>query len=367
MNKKYTLLGVGPVSKNCVDATIEISEESKKPLFLIASRNQIDAEFIGGGYVNKWTTEEFSKYVFKKNTNLNKIILARDHGGPWQNETEVKQNMNLDEAMSSAKKSFKVDIESGFGMVHIDTSNNIHEQFNEKNNIDRAIELLIYCTEIIKKNNKNVIIEIGLDKQIDNIDNFELIKNQISEIKKACVIHNLILPTYIVVQTGTKVFETKNTGTFTKNLNLIKEIVKHCESEGFMIKQHNTDYLPNKTLQLVPKVGIHAANVAPEFGVVETIAFVNLLKKYKLNDLLDKFLNISYNSMKWKKWLLPNSQTTDYEKSIIAGHYVFSNPEILDIKNNAQSIIKEIIIDDYLKDEIKKSIRRYLTNFNLIK
>jgi len=79
INKKYTLLGVGPVSKNCVDATIEISEESQKPIFLIASRNQIDAEFIGGGYVNNWTTEEFAQYVLKKNTNPNKIILARDH------------------------------------------------------------------------------------------------------------------------------------------------------------------------------------------------------------------------------------------------------------------------------------------------
>ena len=31
-----------------------------------ASRRQIDAESLGGGYVNEWTTETFSKYVKKK-------------------------------------------------------------------------------------------------------------------------------------------------------------------------------------------------------------------------------------------------------------------------------------------------------------
>ena len=50
--KKCTLLGVGPMSKNCIDASIELSSDYDIPLFLIASRRQIDSEEFGGGYVN---------------------------------------------------------------------------------------------------------------------------------------------------------------------------------------------------------------------------------------------------------------------------------------------------------------------------
>ena len=51
------------MSKNCIDASIEISNEHDIPLMLIASRRQIDSNESGGGYVNNWTTEKFSEYV----------------------------------------------------------------------------------------------------------------------------------------------------------------------------------------------------------------------------------------------------------------------------------------------------------------
>ena len=47
--RKCTLLGVGPMSKNCIDASIEISNEHNIPLMLIASRRQIDSNESGGG------------------------------------------------------------------------------------------------------------------------------------------------------------------------------------------------------------------------------------------------------------------------------------------------------------------------------
>lgn len=60
---RCTLLGVGPMSVNCVDAAIELANEHDVPLMLIASRRQIDSEDFGGGYVNNWTTEDFAQYV----------------------------------------------------------------------------------------------------------------------------------------------------------------------------------------------------------------------------------------------------------------------------------------------------------------
>ena len=85
--KNTTSLCIGPVSKNCVDAVLEITDELNVPITLVFSRNQIETKKLGHGYVNNWTTEEFSKYISNKNSKQN-IILARDHGGLWQNDSE---------------------------------------------------------------------------------------------------------------------------------------------------------------------------------------------------------------------------------------------------------------------------------------
>ena len=42
--RRCTLLGVGPMSVNCVDATIELANEHEIPIMLIASRRQIDSK-----------------------------------------------------------------------------------------------------------------------------------------------------------------------------------------------------------------------------------------------------------------------------------------------------------------------------------
>ena len=87
-NNKATLLCSGPMSKNCIDATIELSKQFNIPQILVASRRQIDSEEFGGGYVENWTTKEFAQYV--KNQNVSNVFLARDHGGPYQNIIEKK-------------------------------------------------------------------------------------------------------------------------------------------------------------------------------------------------------------------------------------------------------------------------------------
>lgn len=63
IKNRCTLLGVGPMSINCVNAAIELANEYDTPLMLIASRRQIDSEKFNGGYVNNWTTSEFANYV----------------------------------------------------------------------------------------------------------------------------------------------------------------------------------------------------------------------------------------------------------------------------------------------------------------
>ena len=73
-DKKATLLGVGPMSKNCVDSAIAISNAKNIPLFLIASRRQIDSKEFAGGYVNNWDTFDYANYVLEKDKKGNIIL-----------------------------------------------------------------------------------------------------------------------------------------------------------------------------------------------------------------------------------------------------------------------------------------------------
>ena len=61
-----------------------------------------------------------------------------------------------------------------------------------------------------------------------------------------------------------------------------------------MMKAHNSDYLSTNSLSWHPRLGIHSANVAPEFGVAETKSFIKILKDNNLKNLLENFVKLSY-------------------------------------------------------------------------
>tara|TARA_B100002019_G_scaffold137251_1_gene118241 strand:+ start:9529 stop:10680 length:1152 start_codon:yes stop_codon:yes gene_type:complete len=370
-DKCCTLLGVGPMSKNCVDATIELAETYQAPLMLIASRRQIDSENFGGGYVENWTTKDFSDYVIERDKNKY-ICLARDHGGPWQNELEKSQNMNLEDAMQSAKESYKADIDAGFQILHIDPSIDIHNQPTTDQILDRVYELYDFCWTYAQQNKKDIIFEIGTEEQSGSNNTKEELEYILDSMKKFCNSNGFPFPTFIVIQAGTRVMETKNVGSFDSPVRienelppeiLIPQMIDVCDKYHILMKEHNTDYLSTQSLSWQPRLGIHAANVAPEFGVAETRAFVHQLETRGHIELLDRFLQLSYNSNKWKKWMLDNTLANDKDRSIIAGHYVFSSEEFIQIKEEACRRIKNL--NNILKESVKDSIFRYMKAFNL--
>jgi len=370
-NRCSTLLGVGPMSKNCVDATIELANQYKTPLMLIASRRQIDSEEFGGGYVENWTTQEFSNYISSQDKQ-NNIILARDHGGPWQNEKE--SNLNLKEAMESAKRSYQADIDSGFQMLHIDPSIDIWSEPSVDDILDRVFELYEFCWEYAQKKGQDIVFEIGTEEQSGGNNTQEELEYSLNRVVQFCQQNSLPSPLFIVIQAGTRVMETYNVGSFESPVRVVNELppeiqipkmIEICNRYNICMKEHNTDYLGTKSLEWQPKLGIHAANVAPEFGVVETKAMIDLFESESMHDLSDKFLQISYDSEKWKKWMLEDTRATDRDKAIIAGHYVFSSEGCQDLKDEARKRLKNNNLDDHLKNHVKESIFRYMKAFNL--
>ena len=374
--RRCTLLGVGPMSVNCVNATIELANEYEVPLMLIASRRQIDSEEFGGGYVNSWTTEDFARYVIG-NDKKGKVLLARDHGGPWQNTKEVAEKLSLRLAMESAKLSYLADLEAGFQILHIDPSVDIHGCPDVDEVLDRVFELYEYCWSQAQRLGQEVIFEIGTEEQSGTTNTKEQLDYTLNAIVRFCKKNNIVQPSFVVIQTGTRVMETRNVGSFDTPVRVANELpaeiqvpqmIEICNRYGIMMKEHNTDYLSDEALQWHPRLGIHAANVAPEFGVAETRALLSILEENGLTKQADQFLQISYDSNKWNKWMLKNTTASDRDRSIISGHYVFSHPGCIALKHEASCELLKmgINLEQYLKEQVKSSILRYMSNFRLV-
>lgn len=375
--RRCTLLGVGPMSVNCVDAAIELANEHEVPLLLIASRRQIDSEEFCGGYVNNWTTEEFARYVIDRDKK-GKILLARDHGGPWQSIKEKEAGLGLRRAMESAKSSYHSDLAAGFQVLHIDPSVDIHGQPGIDEVLERVFDLYEYCWSQAQQLRQEVIFEIGTEEQSGSTNSQEELDYTLNEVQKFCSKYRLPKPTFVVIQCGTRVMETRNVGSFDSPIRVADEIpaeiqlpkmIEICNRYGIFMKEHNTDYLSDDALQWHPRLGIHAANVAPEFGVAETRALLAILENNGLKELADRFLQLAYNSNKWDKWMLTDTKATDRDRAIIAGHYVFSRPECVELKAEAGAALacKGIDLEQHLKQEVKRCILRYLRNFRLVR
>ena len=375
--RRCTLLGVGPMSVNCVDATIELANEYEVPILMIASRRQIDSEDFGGGYVNNWTTENFARYVTDKDKK-GKILLARDHGGPWQSIKEKEEKLGLRRAMDSAKSSYRADIAAGFQVLHIDPSVDIHGSPDVDEVLDRVFDLYEFCWSQAQQAGQEIIFEVGTEEQSGSTNSQEELDYTLNAIKKFCMQTNIPQPTFVVIQSGTRVMEMRNVGSFDSPIRVANEIpseiqlprmIEICNRHGILMKEHNTDYLSDESLQWHPRLGIHAANVAPEFGVAETAALVNVFETNGLAKLAERFLKIAYDSNKWDKWMLDNTTATDRDRSLIAGHYVYSKPEVRELKIEAGKELerKGIHLEEHLKQQVKQRILRYLRNFRLVR
>ncbi len=373
--QKCTLLCTGPMSKLCIDACVELSEQFGIPQVLIASRRQIDSAEFGGGYVENFTTESFAQYVRSKNAS--KVFLARDHGGPWQSLIEKDRGLGVSDSMASAKRSFEADILAGFDFIHLDPSVPIQgESLGIDTILSRLFELYGHTYEFAKKAGRDVEFELGTEEQDGYGQDLAQFEYFLHKTQEFCQKYQVKKPTFVVAQTGTKVMETRNVGIFKDDISKksdlslehIENTVKICNKYDVMIKEHNTDYLSNQALSLRPTLGIHASNVAPEFGVVETRGLLYLLSVFDFRDEFELFVQAALESKKWEKWMLENSSATDIDKAIICGHYVFSKSSIQQMRERigARLLKHNVNMNEYLKILIKQSMMRYMQLFKMI-
>ena len=301
----YPKYYIGPMSKNIVDAIIEFCNETNNRIGIIPSRRQVEWD---GGYVNNWTTETFNKY-----TN-NQIILKRDHSGPGQGYIE-------DDGFKSLEYDCKY-----LDMIHIDPWKKYPKY---KDGLKWTINMINFCYDI----NPDILYEIGTEESIRKFNSDEL-HELVKELSINLHPDRFAKIKYLVIQSGTSLKETNNTGLYDKNRLL--SMLSVTKQWGLLSKEHNGDYIPINLIKEKMELGLDAINIAPEFGLIETLSYINE------GIDIDKFWKICYDSKRWEKWVdsnfNPYTQKLDLIK--ICGHYILSNPKFLKIKPNIDNKIK---------------------------
>jgi hypothetical protein len=372
---RSTQLGVGVVSRNVVDVTIEIAKRHRVMLMLVASRRQVDLAALGGGYVCGWTAHDLAEYVSRRGA-AEWILLARDHGGPWQHQSEVDGAYDEDAAMRSAMASFQEDIDAGFSIIHLDPSTSLDGEPPEDLILDRMLQLYDACSEYARSAGREIAFEVGSEEQVHVHSSIERPRRMLDRLREHCARSGQPMPLFAVVQTGTKVLERRNVGSLDAPYRIegqlpaeifIPQVLSMLREFGVRLKQHNTDYLSSEVLGWHPRLGIDAANIAPQYGVDESLGLIELLEGTNCRDLSDRFLELSYSTRKWEKWMVPGSLATDREKAIWSGHYVFSDPAFEELKNEANSRLAkaDIDVDDVLRTRLDQLITSHVRAFRL--
>jgi hypothetical protein len=367
-----TLLGIGPMSRACVEAALEVGNTRDVPLMLIASRRQIDAAALGGGYVENWSTEELAEFVHRRDKRGH-IFLSRDHGGPWQGNAESLTDMSLHDAMERAKISYEADITSGFSVIHVDPSLGA-AAVSRSDILWRVAELYEFCWSVARRAGRDIVFEIGTEEQMSTSGSLDELDEMLVQVRDFCTRGGLPLPVFVVAQTGTKVVERRNVGSMASPYRVDGElpaeihVIRLLGRHGVHLKQHNTDFLSDDVLSWIPRLGVHSANVAPEFGQIETLSIIDTCRAHGHRDLADRFLGIAHESGKWKKWMLPDSRMTDFDRGVIAGHYVYATPAGREVIASMEAGLARRGIDlaERRRAAVRAGIERYLTNFRLI-
>lgn len=388
-----TMLGVGPMSSNLLQASFELARDEDFPIMFIASRNQVDMDELGGGYVNGWNQHTFMKAIndTAELTDFKGLYyVCRDHGGPWQRDKERNDHLPEEEAMAFGKKSYLADIEAGFDLLMIDPTKDPFERGKVvplEKVITRTVDLIEYCEQERKARNLPEIgYEVGTEETNGGLTSTEVYETFILHLQEELQKRDLPMPTFIVGQTGTLVRKTVQAGKFNfKNANDLAEMAKKY-SVG--LKEHNGDYLDDVSLLEHVPSNITAINVAPQYGTEETRAYIKLaevekrLYEYGIikekSDLREVLLVQAIKSERWRKWMeddqvnlsvddITGNEALSDEILDIAGHYTFNQDEVKDEINRLYQNLSKANINGqrFVIDHIKRPIRDYAEAFNL--
>lgn len=215
--------------------------------------------------------------------------------------------------------------------------------YNSPSNKFDAIQETVDNIKFINELNPNCLFEIGTEESIYEFDDI-FFKHMLIYLKNDLGDELFDKIVYCVIQSGTKLEGTKNIGKL--NTNRLKKMLDVCNEFGILSKEHNGDYLTPEQIKTRFDIGLSAINIAPEFGVYETV-----LLEYMTDEQIDNFFKICYLSNHWRKWVNDkfNPMKNKLELIRICGHYNYCHPDFINMNINIDNIIKNKIYDKLKK------------------
>ncbi len=308
------------------DILARYAKEYQRPLMFIASRNQVDAT---SGYV--MTTAELANQINPLRSKY--LMLCRDHCGPYFLDAE--KSLSARQAVEATKKTIAGDIENGFDLIHIDTS-----RCEQPYQI--ADELFSFCLLL----NPKIRFEFGTE---ENVGVAAGIKKYQEDVKFASQFPNM---EFVVAQTGSLTMEDRQVGSF--DVAMVRKLVGYAEAAGVKLKEHNADYLSAEQILLRKQAGVHACNIAPQLGVIQTKTVLDLADRYGVD--ASHFKQTILDSGKWKKWIIDGN---DDVKIAVAGHYCFNSPVYSNLEEKLTNFCN---VNSAIEQNIKICLDQYYTN-----
>jgi D-tagatose-1,6-bisphosphate aldolase subunit GatZ/KbaZ len=390
-----TLLGIGPVSELTVEAALEVCREQECPCIFIASRNQVESRELGYGYLMGGMDQQgFIRLIRRKQREAGyrgPLYVCRDHGGPWQRNAELESRLPVAEAMELAQRSFAADIRAGFNYLHIDPTKCPHP-FDPQELVSWTVELERFCEQTRRAAGvRPVDYEVGAEDIQGGLTAESAFEGFLAQLTQRLSAAGLPLPTCIVGQTGTLTRLDRNVGRFDrrKAAGLAAIAARH----GIGFKEHNTDYLSAASCRLHPELGITGANVAPEFGLAETDALLQLcqleeklpregwLAEGQDSGFRELLLRKSFEQTPWLKWVTPEIKALPRERVAgdgalraligrVCGHYLAGDAELSGARATLLSNVDRHRLlpgeaAAFVKDRVKEAIAFYVEHFRM--
>ena len=388
-----TLIGIGPMSTNLLQATFELACEYDFPPMFIASRNQVDSDEFGSGYVNGWDQRRFADAIGAAAAAAGyegDYYLCRDHGGPWQRDEERNAHLPEDEAMERARRSYLADLEAGFDLLMIDPTKDpyqIGKVIPLELVLSRTVELIQWCEDTRKELGlPEVAYEVGTEETNGGLTSADKYESFVEQLAAELGARGLPMPSFIVGQTGTLVRMTEQAGRF--DYAAARSLSAMAERYGVGLKEHNGDYLDDAAMLVHLPARVTAANVAPQFGTEETRAYLELdgLEARLVAEgalagasgLRAVLLDRAIRTERWRKWMVGDDTELTVDDILaddalaarvldICGHYVFNDEGVKAKTAELYANLASCGIDArrYVVDRVKQPVRRYIECFRL--
>jgi len=308
------------------DILAKYARDKQRPLMFIASRNQVDA---ASGYV--MTTAELAQQLAPLRSPY--LMLCRDHCGPYFLDSE--KSLSESDAVKATKRTIAADIEAGFDLIHIDTS-------RCSNGYATAEELIKFALMVNPQiqfefgTEENVGVAAGVQKYKDDVDFAKHFPNM----------------RFVVAQTGSLTYEDRQAGSF--EYDTVLKLVDYADVAGVGLKEHNADYLTAEEIALRRSAGVHALNIAPQLGVIQTNTVLSLAQEHDVDS--SEFRQRVIDSGKWTKW----TESADADLRVkVAGHYLFNSAEYNELE---ERLSLECDVIKAVQENIESCLDLYYTN-----